>query len=399
MTHHQIIVIGGGNAGLSFAAYLLRQNPKLDIAIVEPSDVHYYQPAWTFVGGGVYDIQQTKRNEVDFIPKGAVWVKEACASFQPEQNQITLASGKVLGYDYLAVCAGIQLDWDKVKGLQETIGKNGVCSNYSFKTAPYTFECIKNFKGGNAIFHSPHTPIKCGGAPHKIMYMAADYFRKHGILDKANIQYWSGGSRLFAVDKYEKALYKVIERGNIKLNFFEKLEEIDGQNKRAKFIGIGEKNKEVATWVEFDMIHVTPPQSAPDFIKTSPLASATGWVDVHKHTLQHLKYPNVFSFGDSANLPTSKTGAAIRKQAPVAAQNLLALMAGKPLPMSYNGYTSCPLITGYGKLILAEFDYNNQPQETFPFDQSKERWSMYQLKKQVLPRMYWNLILKGKAQG
>ncbi|MBK9488386.1 MAG: NAD(P)/FAD-dependent oxidoreductase [Haliscomenobacter sp.] len=395
--HHQIVVVGGGNAGISVAAQLLRKNRKLDIAIVDPADKHYYQPAWTLVGSGVFNIADTERNEADVIPPQAKWIKEKVDSFQPEQNAVTLGNGQQLTYDYMVVAPGIQLNWSEVKGLTETLGKNNVCSNYSFQSAPYTFEAIKNFKGGKAIFHNPHTPVKCGGAPHKIMYMAADYWRKHGILGKSDIHYWSGAAKLFAVAKYENTLLQVCKSADIKLHFMEKLVEIDGPNKRAKFIGIGEGNKDVETWVDFDLIHVTPPQSAPDFIKKSPLASAAGWVDVDKNTLQHLRYANIFGIGDASSLPTSKTGAAIRKQAPVLVANLIAAMAKQPLNAEYTGYTSCPLVTGYGKLVLAEFDYNNQPMETFPFDQSKERWSMYQLKRRVLPWLYWNQILTGKA--
>ena len=395
--HHQIVVVGGGNAGISVAAQLLRKNRKLDIAIVDPADKHYYQPAWTLVGSGVFNIADTERNEADVIPPQAKWIKEKVDSFQPEQNAVTLGNGQQLTYDYMVVAPGIQLNWSEVKGLTETLGKNNVCSNYSFQSAPYTFEAIKNFKGGKAIFHNPHTPVKCGGAPHKIMYMAADYWRKHGILGKSDIHYWSGAAKLFAVAKYENTLLQVCKSADIKLHFMEKLVEIDGPNKRAKFIGIGEGNKDVETWVDFDLIHVTPPQSAPNFIKKSPLASAAGWVDVDKNTLQHLRYANIFGIGDASSLPTSKTGAAIRKQAPVLVANLIAAMAKQPLNAEYTGYTSCPLVTGYGKLVLAEFDYNNQPMETFPFDQSKERWSMYQLKRRVLPWLYWNQILTGKA--
>lgn len=394
--HYQIIIVGGGNAGISVAAQMLRQNSQLDIAIFDPADKHYYQPAWTLVGSGVFDINKTEREEAEVMPENVTWVKEAVLSFQPDNNAISTATN-VYSYDFMVVCPGIQLNWNEIKGLTENLGKNGVCSNYSFKSAPYTFECIKNFKGGKAIFHNPNTPVKCGGAPHKIMYMAADYFRKHGVLNKADIQFWSGGTRLFAVEKYEKTLLEVCRKGNIKLNFFQKLVEIDGENKKAKFVGFGEKNKDVETWVDFDMIHVTPPQSAPDFIKNSPLANAAGWVDVDKNTLQHNQYKNIFSLGDASGLPTSKTGAAIRKQAPVVVQNVLASIEHRAINGDYNGYTSCPLLTGYGKLVLAEFDYNNQPMETFPFDQSKERWSMYMLKKEVLPRMYWSMILKGKA--
>jgi sulfide:quinone oxidoreductase len=397
MAHHQILIIGGGNAGISVAAQLLLKNKSLDIAVVDDADKHYYQPAWTLVGGGVFDIRKTERTESSVMPNKAKWIKQKAASFQPEKNEVTLSSGDTISYDYLIVAPGIQLNWSAVKGLPETLGKNNVCSNYSFKYAPYTFECIKSLKKGKAVFHNPHTPVKCGGAPHKIMYLAADYFRKNSVLENIDIQYWSGGTKLFAVEKYEKTLLEVVKRGNIKLNFFERLEEIDGPNKRARFVGFGETNKDKEQWVDFDMMHVTPPQSAPDFVKSSPLANEAGWVDVNKNTLQHVRYANIFSIGDASGLPTSKTGAAIRKQAPVLVENLLALMKQESMEGNYTGYTSCPLVTAYGKLVLAEFDYNNQPMETFPFDQGKERWSMYQLKTKVLPWLYWNKILSGKA--
>ncbi|MFM1971436.1 MAG: hypothetical protein RL185_118 [Bacteroidota bacterium] len=393
---HQIVIIGGGNAGISVAAQLLRKESQLDIAIIDPSEKHYYQPAWTMVGGGFYDINDTVKDEAAVMPEGVHWIKEAVIGFQPEQNQITLNSGIQVKYDYLVVAPGIQLNWNEIKGLEENLGKNGVCSNYSFKTAPYTFECLNGSKSGRAIFTSPHTPVKCGGAPQKIMYIAADYFKKNNLSDKIQVEFWSGGTKLFGVKKFEDALKKVIAKFHIKENYYNKLVEIDGANKRAKFVGFGENNKEVETWVDYEMLHVTPPQSAPDFVKNSPLANLAGWVDVDKHSLQHLKFANIFSLGDASSLPTGKTGAAIRKQAPVLVQNLMSLLKGTPMNASYNGYSSCPLITGRGKLILAEFDYDNNPQETFPFDQAKERWSMFILKRYILPYLYWTKILKGK---
>ncbi|HEX6334216.1 MAG TPA: FAD/NAD(P)-binding oxidoreductase [Flavisolibacter sp.] len=396
MAHHQIVIVGGGNAGISVAAQLLRQDKSLDIAIVDPSEKHFYQPAWTLVGGGAFDIRDTIRTEEEVIPRGAKWIQKKVATFQPEQNSVRLHDDSTITYDYLVVAPGIQLNWHEVKGLQETLGKNGVCSNYSFETAPYTFECISNLKQGKAIFNNPHTPVKCGGAPQKIMYLASDYFKKHGLADKVQVEYWSGGTRLFGVQKYEKTLLEVVKRNNIHLQFFVKLTEVDGPNKIAKFIGTGADNKDVPYEVPFDMFHVTPPQGAPDFIKASPLANEAGWVAVDKNSLQHVRYQNIFSLGDASSLPTSRTGAAIRKQAPVLVANLLSAMKHQPLLASYNGYTSCPIITGFGKLVLAEFDYDNQPLETFPFDQSQERWSMYQLKRRVLPWMYWNRILTGK---
>ncbi len=397
MVHqHMIVIIGGGNAGISTAAQLMNRQKGLDIAIIEPSDKHYYQPAWTLVGAGVFDINKTIREEKDIIPKNVKWIKQKVVSFEPENNIITLDNNETVNYEYLIVAPGIQLNWEAIKGLKETLGKNNVCSNYSFEQAPYTWECINNFKGGNAIFTNPNTPVKCGGAPHKIMWLAADYFKKNDVFNLTSIQYWSGGSRLFGVDKYEKTLKKVAERNKVQLIFFTKLVEIDGPNRKAKFIGFGEQNKDKEYIVDFDMIHVTPPQSAPDFVRNSKLANEAGWVDVDKNTLQHSRYHNIFSLGDASSLPTSRTGAAIRKQVPVLVKNLWAVMEGKTLTGSYNGYSSCPVVTGYGKLVLCEFDYNNQPLETFPIDQSKERWSMYQLKTKILPWLYWHKILKGK---
>ncbi len=393
---HQILIIGGGNAGISLASQLLRSNSKLDIGIVEPSEKHYYQPAWTLVGAGVYNLQDTQRMESSVMPENVNWIKDRVVEFNPEESAVTLSSGGVVQYDFMVVAPGIQLNWHLIKGLEGNLGKHGITSNYSFEHAEYTWECLKNAKGGNVLFTNPPTPVKCGGAPHKILYLAADYFRKQGTLSKFNLQYWSGGTRLFGVDKFEKTLLEVVKRGNIHLNFRTQLVEIDAENKRARFEYLDPEKQGESVWVDYEFIHVVPPQSAPDFVKNSRLANAAGWVDVDKNSLQHVRYPNVFSLGDAAGLPTAKTGAAIRKQVPVLVKNLLAVMDGKACVDSYNGYSSCPLVTGYGKLVMAEFDYDNVPQETFPFDQSKERYSMYFLKRYMLPWLYWNQILPGK---
>ena len=397
-THYQILIIGGGNAGLSTAAQLLRKNSRLDIGIVDPSEKHYYQPAWTLVGAGVFDVKKTIRNEADVIPKNTHWIKDGAAEFLPEENTVICTSGTKLTYDYLIVAPGIQLDWHKVKGLKETLGKNGVCSNYTYDQAPYTFEALKSLKvGAKVIFTNPNTPIKCGGAPQKIMYLAADYLRKHGILKQSEVHFYSGGSIIFGVKKYADVLNNVLDRYGIKTHFTHNLVEIDGAKKIAFFETKNIKGEKVIVEQAFDMIHVTPPQSAPDFIKNSPLANEAGWVDLNKDTMQHNKYQNIFGCGDAGSTPNAKTGAAVRKQVPVLVANLLALMNNKALTGKYTGYGSCPLITGYGKLVLAEFDYNNQPMETFPFNQAKERFSMWLLKTKVLPWLYWNKILKGTA--
>jgi sulfide:quinone oxidoreductase len=321
-------------------------------------------------------------------------------SFLPDENKVVCSSGKSYEYDAMIVCPGIQLDWGKIKGFKETLGKNEVSCNYSFDLAPYTWELIKNFKGGTAIFTNPVSPVKCGGAPHKIMYLACDYWRKQGILDKCNVHYLSGASVIFGIKEYADTLSEVVKKDNIKAHFGVNVVEIDGN---IKTVFYEEKNPEgipVKKEMKFDICHAVPPQSAPDFLKDSPLSDPKnpyGYVEVNMNTLQHSRYDNIFALGDCTNAPCSKTGAAIRKQAPVVVQNVLALLAKKPMAGDYTGYSACPIPTQYGKLMLAEFDYSNKPTMTFPFDQAKPRWSMWILKTKLLPWLYWNKILKGTA--
>lgn len=389
---YSILIVGGGTAGITVAAQLRRKYKGSDIAIVEPSKKHYYQPLWTLVGGGVFPKEKSERDEKTLIPPGVAWIQDSIQSFDPDNNSVLTTAGKTIGYDYLVVALGIQVDWNKIPGLSEGIGRQQICSNYSYKHVDYTWECIKQFQGGTALFTMPNTAVKCGGAPQKIMYLADDTFRKAGVRDKSQVIFASGQASLFAVEKYRRTLEKVAARKEIDLRFQRNLVALNPDAKEAVFENLATKEQET---IRFDMIHVTPPMGPPDLVKNSVLANAAGWVDVDKHTLQHPKYKNVFPIGDCSGLPTSKTGAAIRKQAPVLVANLISSMRGQPLSARYNGYTSCPLVTGYGKLVLAEFDYDGKPAETFPIDQSKERYSMYLLKAYGLPALYWNGMLKG----
>jgi sulfide:quinone oxidoreductase len=269
-----------------------------------------------------------------------------------------------------------------------------VVSNYSYDSVDKTWEALRAFKGGTAIFTQPNTPIKCGGAPQKIAYLADDQCRRAGVRDRSEVIFATAGTSLFAVPKYRATLDRVASRRGIDVRFQHNLVELRPDTREAVFDLLATGDRVV---LHYDLIHVTPPMSAPDFIKRSPLANEAGWAAVDKETLQSPAFPNVFALGDASSLPTSKTGAAIRKQSPVVVKNLVAAIEGKPAIARYDGYTACPVVTGYGKLVLAEFDYTQQPRETFPFDQAKERRSMYYLKAYALPALYWNAILKGRA--
>lgn len=399
MQHFDVLIIGGGNAGLSVAARLRSQRPGLSLGIIEPSEKHYYQPAWTLVGAGAYEMADTIRDEKDFIPDGVVWIKDRAVQIDPDGRTVGTAASGSISFDWLVAAPGIQLDWQKIEGLPETLGRNGVTSNYLPEFAPYTWKLLQRVRGGKAIFTSPGTPVKCGGAPQKIMYLAGDYFRKQGLKDRVQIEFFTAGGVIFGIKKYADTLMKAVRRYGINLHFKHELIRVDGPARKAWFRVTAADGTTSVYEKDFDLLHVVPPQSAPDFIKQSPLAvqdNPLGWIEVDKHTLRHVRFPHVFALGDATNTPNAKTGAAVRKQAPVLVANLLSAMEGRDLTAAYDGYGSCPLITGYGKLVLAEFNYNNEPTETFPFDQSKERWSMYQLKKRILPWLYWNRILQGK---
>ncbi len=391
--HHQIVIVGGGTAGISVAARLRNGwFNKRDVAVIEPADTHYYQPLWTLVGGGAVPKEITGRPMKSVIPKRVHWIKDAVAKFVPDKNQIRTRDGKVITYDWLVIAAGLQLNWDKIPGLKATVTRNGVCSNYSYETVDSTWQNIKNFKGGTAIFTMPSGAVKCGGAPQKIMYLADETFRKNGVRKGSTVMFTSTLPNIFAVERYRKTLEEVVKRKEIVCHFREELIEVRGEQHEAVFKHLD--TGDVVTR-KFDMLHVTPPMGPPSFLATSPLADKDGWVDVDKATLRHKRLSNVFAIGDCSNLPTSKTGAAIRKQAPVLVGNLISAMNRKTLSGKYDGYTSCPLVTGYGKLVMAEFDYDKNPEETFPIDQSKERWSMWLVKRYLLPQLYWHGMLKG----
>jgi len=394
MSHHQIVIVGGGTAGITVAARLKVADPTLDIAIIEPSEKHYYQPLWTLVGGGMFIPEESEREEADYIPYGVRWIKEFAESFSPQTNEVVVRSGERITYDHLVVAPGIQVNWDQVKGLKESIGKEGVCSNYSIQSVGSTWQSLKNLNQGIALFTQPAGAVKCGGAPQKICYLADDHFRQRGVRDKIKIIFTLATPRLFAVDRYREVLEKVAARKGIDTRFKLNLVEVRSATKEAIYRNL-ETNEEVV--IKYDMIHVTPPMGPPDFVSRSELAASDGWVEVDKHTLRHVRFDNVFGLGDAANLPTSKTAAAIRKQAPVVVDNLLSLIRNRPMTSQYDGYTSCPVVTGYDSLVLAEFDYSGKPHETFPFDQSQERFSMLLLKKFGLPALYWHGMLRGRA--
>ncbi|MCZ4655902.1 FAD/NAD(P)-binding oxidoreductase [Dietzia kunjamensis] len=396
-THHAILIIGGGNAGISLAARL-RHAGQEDVGLIEPSDTHYYQPLWTLVGGGCAPQEESKRSESSVIPQGVAWIKDAAVDIDPEAQTVLLGSGGRVTYDYLVVCPGIQLDWNKVPGMAEAVSSPSASSNYVYDLAPKTWDLIKSTRSGTAIFTQPSGPIKCAGAPQKIAYLAADYWRKTGVLDDIRVVLVLPTPGMFGVPVFAEELERVVADYGIEVRKNSEMVSVDPETNTAT---IADNSAETQEDLHYTMLHMVPPQSAPDWLKATKLADPEdpgGYVEVDKNTLQHTRYPNVFALGDAGSSPNSKTGAAIRKQAPVVAKNLLAAMKGSPVAARYGGYSSCPLTTARNKMLLAEFDYTMDPVPSIPIiDTTRERRDMWYLKRYGLPTMYWNLILKGRA--
>ncbi|GAB4141174.1 MAG: bifunctional protein tyrosine phosphatase family protein/NAD(P)/FAD-dependent oxidoreductase [Sphingomonadales bacterium] len=398
-SQHDVIIVGGGAGGLACAASLLKRRPGLDIAVIEPREEHYYQPGWTLVGGGVFNRARTEKPMRAVMPANVQWIRAAAAGFDPAHHQVVLEDGERLAYRVLIVSPGLKLDWDKVQGLRETLGKNAVTSNYLFDLAPYTWELVQNLKSGKAIFTQPPMPIKCAGAPQKAMYLSADHWRRTGRLGDIDIAFHNAGGVLFGVADYVPALMRYVERYGAELNFNSNLVAVDGPARKAWFEEKDAEGQANLVEVAFDMLHICPPQTPLDFVKNSPLADGAGWVEVNPETLQHVRFGNVFGMGDGCSAPNAKTAAAVRKQAPVVAENALAALDGKAPRAVYDGYGSCPLTVERGKVVLAEFGYGGKLLPTFPswlLEGRRPTTFGWWLKAVFMPDIYWRVMLKGR---
>jgi sulfide:quinone oxidoreductase len=394
-----VVIVGAGSAGIATAASLRRRNKEITIALIDPSEDHYYQPGWTMVGGGIFAAETTHRKTQDLIPSGVTWLATAVTKFDPKDNIVVVNDGSEVVYGQLVIAPGLKLNWAGIEGLQETLGKNGVTSNYRYDLAPYTWKLVQEMQKGKAIFTQPPMPIKCAGAPQKALYLSAsEWFRTNRIKD-INIEFYNSGGVLFGVEAYVPALMSYIKKYKAELKFSHTLTKVDGATKTAWFKTTNADGEEAVVETKFDFLHVCPPQCAPDFISQSELSDAAGWLDVDPATLQHNKYQNIWGAGDVMNTANAKTMAAARKQAPVVAQNIANVFANNQSRVAYDGYGSCPLTVERGKIVLAEFTYGGKLSPSFPSwlnSGTKPTKFSWILKANILPFIYWHVMLKGK---
>ena len=428
----KIVIVGGGLAGISTAAKLSNTLSNPDITIIEPNPKSVsYQPGQTLIASGVWKKEDISYDTKDFLPSGVKMIADKAVEFDPKNNKLKTAKGETITYDYLVVAAGLVLNYGAIKGLEgvglsseknldvaKKIGKNGVHSIYYADGAEKTWEgmqeLISEAKKGKklkALFTHPNTSIKCGGAPKKIMYLTNSRLTEAGVRENVEMTFLPNGSSMFGVKEYHDAIVKQFEARDMKWEYKHNLVEIDVDAKKAIFENSweekGEWDEDIEEYTmikktkrvvkDYDFIHITPPMKAPDEIGNSPIGSRKGWIPVHKETLQHVKFPNIFALGDIAAVPMGKTGGSIRKQYKVLVDNLIAQMEKKELVAKYAGYTVCPLITDIGKVMLAEFNWSKKPTPSFPLDPTQERYIWWLLKVYALKPMTMYGMLSGKA--
>jgi sulfide:quinone oxidoreductase len=409
---HKVVVIGAGAAGLSISHQLLRHGSFTtdEIAIIDPAAWTHYQPGWTLVGGGLKTREELRMPLKGLLDPKLKFYNEQVASLSPDDNCVSLGNGDKVAYEHLVVVPGISINYGSIKGLPEAFSNRDapVSSIYGYDTCEKVFPTIQNLRRGRAIFTQPAGVIKCAGAPQKIMWLALDYWKKAGLYDAAaastspiSITFATGLPVMFGVPKYSAALEKLRQERGVEGLFQHDLVAVDGN--KATFARVGGAEPSHVTR-DFDLLHVVPKMGPHEFVKKSAVANEGGFVDVDEATTRSTRYKNVWSAGDASSLPTSKTAAAVTAQAPVLVGNLLGALEGKEEPaLRYDGYTSCPLTTEYGKVLLAEFKYGGVPKETFGnllgIDQGVPRRAFYYMKRDFFPWVYKKFMVKGTWAG
>ncbi|CAH8864629.1 unnamed protein product [Trichobilharzia szidati] len=398
---HKIVIVGGGAGGCAMASRMCNHVDENQVAVIEPSKIHYYQPLFTLVGAGIKPFKETYREVEDILPRKVKLYQDQITRIEPKDSYVVLSNGDKISYDYLILALGMDLRYDKITGAEEALKTDPrVCSNYSPNYVEKTLKAYHDFKGGNAVFTLPAGPIKCAGAPQKVMYLFEDYLKRSGKNITAAIHYFTATNKMFSVDKYSNNLTEICKQRGIHYNLSHNLVEVNPQTSEAVFENMETKK---LVKIKYDLLHITPPMSCPDVLVKTPNMTdpnAANYVSVDINTLRHKHYDNIFALGDCAALPTSKTAAAVAGQVGVLEKNLCDVMkGGKGNVAKYDGYTACPLVTGYNRGIIAEFDYSMKPLETLPIDQGKERYLFYFMKTFVLPPIYWDWFINGYWSG
>ena len=399
-TQANILIVGAGAAGIAMANRLHRSAQGANITLVGARTTHLFQPGYTLIASGLWNKNKVVTQTEDWLPGGIVWLAEDAVAFDAENKKVRLQGGDTLGYDLLVVATGCQLNYDQIEGMSaELIGTQGIGSvyagpDYAERTSRVIDQYIADGEG-RAIFTLADTPIKCAGAPLKMTFTSLDRFERSGKRASMEVSFNTPyKNRVFSVPFYNDFVLNRWQEQGVEVKDEQVLTAIDASARKASF---RLANGSVVTQ-SYDFIHVVPPMSAPDSLKDSDLvwqvgSNAGNWLEADKFTLQHGRYPEVFSVGDVAGVPFGKTAASVKKQVPVVEQNILSYLEDGELTAAWDGYTSCPLITAIGKAMLAEFGFDGKFLPSFPFiDPKKESWAVWLMEEKMLQPAYYAML-------
>ncbi|WP_265521183.1 NAD(P)/FAD-dependent oxidoreductase [Oerskovia flava] len=390
---HDVLVLGGGNAGLSLAGRLVRDGCR-DVAVVEPKDVHHYRPLLSYVASGMATLDDLTRPQDDVVPAGVLRYPARVVGLDPQRSVVRLDDGTELGYGDLAVCPGSEVDWDAVPGSEEAMGTPFAATSYLPELAGRTWEMLSSLTSGRAVFALASWQVPCFPVGLKPLFVAADHWRRTGVLGAIDIELVVQASRLVDDPRAERELRAACTEYGVRVRTSTSVVSIDPTDRTARL-----RTPHGTDTTHYDALFLAPPHRAPRWVSESGLATtgSGGFVAVDPETLQHVTFPRVWGLGDAAAVDAMPSGGALRRQVPVVAANIQARRKGTPM-QHYDGYSLAPITTSRRELLLAEFDRDGRPEPIVAFpDLARPRRSLLLFDRYLQPTIYWRRLLQGKV--
>jgi sulfide:quinone oxidoreductase len=328
--------------------------------VVDRSDQHLYQPGLLFLPFGGYTESQIVRPTKNFLPRNVEFIKDEVLKIDAEADEVELKSTGRLGYSVLVVATGCRTAPEETEGMLGSEWRKSIFDFYSLDGARSLRDFLANWSGGRLVVHVNEMPIKCPVAPLEFCFLADTFFKQKGIRDKVKLTYVTPLSGAFTKPEAARKLSHLLAEKQIELVTDFSAEKVDSENKKL----VCYDGREVA----FDLLVTTPTNMGDMSVRRSGLGDDLDFVATHKHTLQSLKFPNMFILGDATNLPTSKAGSVAHFEAETVADNILLFIEGKPLKEEFDGHANCFIESGDGKALLIDFNYKVDPHSgRFPF--------------------------------
>ncbi len=393
----RLLVLGAGTAG-TMAVNKLR--PRLaasewTITVVDPEELHYYQPGYLFIPFGIYAPADVVKPRKHFLPAGVDLVTTAVDRIVADENHVLLVDGTRLDYDYLIIATGTTPRPDQTPGMDdESVWRDSVHEFYTFEGACALAEKLRSWEGGRLVVHITEMPIKCPVAPLEFTFLADAFFEDKGMRDKVDITYVTPLEGAFTKPVASKHLGGMLDDRGIALEPDFMIESVDGA--AGKIVSFDERE------IDFDLLVTVPVHMGADFVGRSDLGDDLNFVPVDQYTLLSKAHDNIFAVGDASDIPASKAGSVAHFAMDLFPDNFIAHAEGRPMPNAFDGHANCFIESGHGKGMLIDFNYTTEPLTgkyplpgIGPFSLLKET-ELNHWGKLMFRWMYWNILLPGR---